>query len=158
MDGISKVCQANGSKCCREGKIFLTAKEVVDILMYNVLKLSKDALREFITRLEPHDGFFLYDQKNCCQFLDNDGLCKIYDSGFRPRECEWWPLHVYVGEDGGLEIRLVNCQCGGKPNTDQTTITKMLDEISNIGVDKIRRFRSVYSGTMKPYSVEWKEK
>ena len=104
-DQLATACQKCGAACCKKGQIFLPRDEYVRIRSH-ALGLGLDQTAEFDSRITDYGLFYLYDQKQGCQFLDSDNLCRLHDIGLKPTECFWWPYHIFNSETDELEVRL----------------------------------------------------
>jgi|GEM_PF-1066228 len=145
---LASACQATCSSCCKKGKIFLPEEQ------YNLIKdwaekSSPDELDEFKNRSERFDGFFLYDQRDRCQFLDGENLCRLHNEGVKPRECFWWPLHVYTQDEGKFEVRASTSCCSAFKHLNQESpyVSEVQAESEAIGAIIIKKFREVYPGS-----------
>jgi hypothetical protein len=147
-DSLASACQKTCSSCCKKGKIFLPNAQHGAICEWLGNNLPDEA-EEFRSRCEDFNEFFLYDQKDRCQFLDNQNLCRLHDAGVKPRECFWWPLHVYVNDDRCLEIRASTscCEAFKLLNRDSVFVTEVQTEMEVLGAPMIERFRSAYPGS-----------
>jgi Fe-S-cluster containining protein len=145
---LAKSCQACQASCCRKGSVFLPTKEYTNIVDW-LGKNSPDELGEFQSRSIKYADFYLYDQREACQFLDDRNLCRLHLEGVKPTECFWWPFHVYVDEANRLEIRLSTSCCDGykhfRPNLPFISIIE--EQARKFGADLIRAFRKVYKGS-----------
>jgi hypothetical protein len=145
---LAKSCQACQASCCRKGLLFLPTQEYRNIVNWLENK-SPGELNEFQGRAVEHEGFYLYDQREVCQFLDDQNLCRLHLQGVKPTECFWWPFHVYVNDANSLEIRLSTSCCDGykhfRPNLPFISIIE--EQARKFGADLIRAFRSVYKGS-----------
>jgi len=141
-------CQKTCSSCCKKGKIFLPDAQY-DAICDWLERNSAAELGEFRDRCEHFDGFHLYDQKNKCQFLDAENLCRLHTQGVKPRECFWWPLHVYMTGERKLEIRASTSCCDAFQHLrkDSPYVDEVQAETEFLGSDIIERFRSVYPGS-----------
>ena len=146
---LAVACQATCSSCCKKGKIFLPDQQFQAIRDW-VIANSPAELGEFDVRSEKFDGFYLYDQQDSCQFLDESDLCRLHTQGVKPRECFWWPLHVYTkAEDASLEIRASTSCCTAYQhiNSESPCVNDVEAESRTLGAELINRFRSVYPGS-----------
>ncbi len=144
---LAAACQNCAASCCKKGLLFLPAHEharISDWLHAN----GRSELSEFLSRAKPHEGFFLYDQQERCQFLDEQNLCRLHPIGIKPTECFWWPFHVY-SEGEALAIRLSTSCCDGyKEFRAGLPFLDIIEEqAKQIGLTLIRAFRKVYSGS-----------
>lgn len=155
-DKLAAACQACAAACCKKGKIFLPPQESAAIEAW-IQRNNPAELAEFQMRQTAHDGFSLYDQQECCQFLDERNLCRLHTDGVKPAECFWWPFHVYATEDQSLEVRLSTSCCDGyrylSPATSHPFIEKIIAQARQIGLGLIRRFRRVYAGSYEAIPV-----
>jgi hypothetical protein len=145
---LATACQKCGSACCKKGQIFLPRKEHERIRQH-VVALGMSEAAEFDGRTTDHGLFFLYDQRNGCQFLDDQNLCRLHRLGIKPSECFWWPYHVYASEAGELEVRLFTTCCDAHKMHDRNSLYLgwIKEESNRIGVDVIRAFRQAYGGS-----------
>jgi len=146
---LAEACQSTCSSCCKKGKIFLPDDQYQAIRNW-VIQNSPAELEEFESRSQKHDGFYLYDQQEICQFLDQTDLCRLHTQGVKPRECFWWPLHVYTGEkQENLEIRASTSCCTAYQHlpSDSPYVDVVEEESKRLGDDLIRKFRKVYPGS-----------
>ena len=145
---MAERCQARMASCCTKGLIFLPDDELERLLAWLDTKspAEKDA---FLARLVRHDGFALYDQQHRCQFLTDGNLCRLHTEGVKPAECFWWPLHIYVAPDGGLEARVSTSCCTAHEliRPDSPVIDDINKRVAALGPDVFRRFRANYSGS-----------
>jgi Fe-S-cluster containining protein len=142
---MAVACQDCGAACCKKGMIFLPREEYERIKHYTA-SLGSTHQMEFIARTSDHGSYLLYDQKNGCQFLDDNNLCRLHENGLKPSECFWWPYHVFVDEADGLEVRLSTSCCDAhKVHHTNSPHLKMIEAAANhIGFDVIREFRRMY--------------
>jgi hypothetical protein len=152
---LAQACQATCSSCCKKGKIFLPDAQYLAIRDW-VQKNSPGEIEEFESRSEKFDGFYLYDQQDICQFLDERDLCRLHTQGVKPRECFWWPLHVYTGEGDNLDIRVSTSCCTAYQNlsADSPYVDSIERESKQLGDSLIRRFRNVYPGSYSGISLK----
>ena len=145
---LASACQAACSSCCCKGKIFLPSAEY-DRLRVWVRENAVSDLEEFDSRSECLDGFYLYDQKTRCQFLDARNLCRLHDKGVKPTECFWWPLHIYTGADDSLEIRVSTSCCDAYKSIppESPLVASLKKEALQLGRELLKKFRDVYSGS-----------
>ena len=145
---LASACQNCGAACCKRGKIFLPREEY-DRIRLHAASLGPGEEAEFVDRTTDNGSYFLYDQKDGCQFLDAKNLCRLHAKGVKPSECFWWPYHVFPAESGGLEIRLFTGCCDAhKEHHSGTVYPKLIEVAANrIGFDVIREFRRNYAGT-----------
>lgn len=144
---LAEACQKACSKCCCHGKIFLPNAEFKKICDW-LGKHSPADLLEFKARSESHDGFHLYEQQTRCQFLDAANLCRLHAPGVKPRECFWWPLHVFDVGNGQLEVQVSTecCSAWRHVETEPRLAQDVAAEVNALGKDLIRDFRKVYPG------------
>lgn len=159
-DRLASACQATCSSCCKKGKIFLPEDQYQAIRSW-VATNSPGELQQFESRTEAFDGFRLYDQQDICQFLDRQDLCRLHNQGVKPRECFWWPLHVYTTGSEGLEIRVSNSCCEGYKHItpDSPYVEGVIDEVKALGAELIGKFRDVYPGSyagiaLRPIAID----
>ena len=147
-DLLATACQKCGSACCKKGQIFLPREEY-DRIRTHLLVHGSMEIEEFDARTTDHGLFFLYDQKNGCQFLDERNLCRLHNKGIKPSECFWWPYHIYTGDDPEeLELRvfLDCCDAHEIDEADSSHHQAIEEHASRIGFDVIRKFRETYCG------------
>lgn len=144
---LATTCMAAGAACCRAGKVLLSPSEYDDLAAY-VASRSAAERAEFDGRCEEHDGFRLYDQREGCQFLTEDALCRVHPLGIKPKECFWWPLHVYETAEGSLEIRSASycCRAASSLSQDGTHVDLIAEQAAELGHDVLRKFRKVFPG------------
>jgi len=147
-DQLATACQKCGSACCKKGQIFLPRDEYRQIRLH-AQALGPAAVAEFDSRISDHGLFYLYDQKQGCQFLDSGNLCRLHDIGIKPTECFWWPYHVFAAGPDALEVRLsISCCDAHKTHTPDSSYPALIvEEADQIGFDVIRAFRRAYAGT-----------
>lgn len=147
-DSLASACQKTCSSCCKKGKIFLPFAQYDSICEWGD-KHSPAEMEEFRARSERFEDFYLYDQKDRCQFLDPSDLCRLHNRGVKPRECFWWPLHVYVGESSTMEIRASTSCCDAYKllNENSPYVDEVQAEAEGLGSSMIEKFRSVYPGS-----------
>ena len=141
---LATACREASTWCCKDGYIFLPRSEYQAILDH--LADKPKALAEFQSRTLDHGDFLLYDQKTRCQFLEANDMCGLFAHGVRPTECFWWPAHVYLASDGGLEIRVSEC-CSGCRHIGQRSpfLQTVEDQARKIGLPLLHKFRQVHS-------------
>ena len=151
---LALACQATCSSCCKKGKIFLPNGEYEKILEW-ITENSPDDVAEFQARSEKYDGFHLYDQKSRCQFLDVKDLCRLHTWGVKPRECFWWPLHIYTTESNNLDIRVSTSCCSAYQHIGPLSpyVDAVQAEVEDLGAALIRRFRVAYPGSYSGNSL-----
>ncbi|KKQ18298.1 MAG: hypothetical protein US31_C0006G0029 [Berkelbacteria bacterium GW2011_GWA1_36_9] len=151
---LAIACQKNNSNCCRKGKIFLPKQEWENIKNW-VNNNLPEVVNEFKERTIPYPTFYLYDQRNGCQFLSNNGSCQLHNEGVKPTECFWWPIHVYSGKDGQMEIRIATTCCDGCQSirNDQEFLEIVEKDAKRIGLDVIRQFRTIFPGGYHKYET-----
>jgi hypothetical protein len=89
-DGLRFDCTACGN-CCRDhGEYTYVYVSDADLAALSAeLGISADAFDA--EHCDHEDGWrFLKRKKNCCVFLDEAGLCKVYNG--RPKQCRTWPF------------------------------------------------------------------
>lgn len=152
---LAGACQAKCAACCRKGKIFLPENEFQAIKQWAAKASTPAEISEFEGRTEAFDGFRLYDQKDSCQFLDRNNLCRLHTQGVKPTECFWWPFHVYTAATGALEIRLSTSCCDGyKFFTPGLPFLDIVESQARaIGFAAIRKFRNKYPGSYDSKTV-----
>lgn len=147
-ENLAKACMDCASSCCKKGLLFLLPEEKLQI--ENWVKLHKpEWLERFLKNLKQESGFFLFDQEDSCMFLDRRNLCVLHNDGVKPQECFVWPLHVYLGNLGNPEIRVSTTCCEGYKfvNKQSPSVDACKDYASQIGHDRLARFREVYGGS-----------
>lgn len=144
---LSSACQQAEASCCKAGMLFLPEDEYKAIVSW-ITDNSPSELDEFESRCVKHDRFYLYDQKDCCQFLTQTNLCRLHLEGVKPSECFWWPVHIYGTEPENLEFRVATTCCTACEYIDANS--SVLDDITNrvreLGTDVFCRFRRVFLG------------
>jgi hypothetical protein len=101
---LASSCSKEQVACCKDGYIFLPRSEYQAIIKH--LTSRPNDLQEFTSRIADHGDFLFYNQQTRCQFLRSDERCELHHLGIKPSECFWWPAHVYLADDGTLEIRV----------------------------------------------------
>ncbi|MDR2674076.1 MAG: hypothetical protein LBC18_04200 [Opitutaceae bacterium] len=148
---LSLSCQAKASACCKKGLLFMPAEEVSAIDRFISASHDGAALDEFHSRLKKHEGFFLYNQQNACQFLDAGNLCLLHGKGIKPRECFWWPYHVYFDTTGKMVIAISKTCCDAWKHHEPEIAAQFCDDIEDCvngcGEETVRRFRDAYAGS-----------
>lgn len=154
-DLLATACQAAGASCCKSGRLFLPLEECRQIEAWLAAR-SADELGEFRRRCGRHEGFYLYDQQQRCQFLDDRNLCRLQAAGLKPSECFWWPFHVYVNEQDRLEIRLATSCCSGHRHYGPGLpfVAQVEAQAQRLGAGLIRRFRQAYPGSYQTVLVK----
>lgn len=147
---LANACQSACSACCCKGLLFLPDEEYEEICSW-LGKNSPGELKSFVSRSKKYSGFYLYDQKDRCQFLDSNNLCRLHKDKVKPSECYWWPLHVYTNPKGSFEIRVSTSCCEGYKhlNSKSTILNEIQKASMNFGPEIIRNFRNVYRGSYK---------
>ncbi len=152
---------SNCSSCCKKGKLFLPEAEYNKMRTW-LIKNSPDELDNFDKRIEEHDGFYLYDQKNSCGFLNEKDLCRLHVDGIKPTECFAWPFHVYLDDKQELEIRYSNtcCQSYLEIETHRDEAIRYARELlAYFDENIIRSFRNTYNGSYgSKHLCKWKAK
>lgn len=130
------------------GKIFLHPVEYERIVRYLSENEMQGDLDEWKSRCELKDGYYLYDQKNACQFLDKNNLCRMHFTGVKPSECFWWPLHVFWNQEEGYTLKAGTYCCDGcKFVTPDSKHAEMVEsQAKHLGLDLIKKFRMSYPG------------
>jgi hypothetical protein len=151
---LASACQKNNSACCKKGKIFLPKNEYEGLKNWINNNMPEEA-KDFNERTESHSTFYLYNQRDGCQFLSKDGLCKLHTKGIKPTECFWWPIHVYSGKNKQMEIRLATTCCAGcqSVRNDEDFLKLVEKDAKIIGLDIIRQFRAVFPGGYHKYET-----
>jgi hypothetical protein len=115
-----------------------------------VVSMGPTEMVEFASRVTDHGLFFLYDQRNGCQFLDPSNLCRLHNLGIKPAECFWWPYHIFTNDENQavLELRVfLDCCDGHEAYQGDPSYPQMIEEAAqHIGLDVIKKFREVYHG------------
>lgn len=141
---LASSCNNAQTACCKDGYIFLPMSEYKSILQHLVNR-HRD-LQEFTSRITDHGEFLLYNQKTRCQFLHANERCELHPLGIKPTECFWWPAHVYLADDGSLEIRVANCCPGCELVTsDSLHVQKVAEQARVIGLSILGEFRKKHS-------------
>ena len=145
---LAHACQECHAACCRKGLLFMPKEEHAAIAAF-LKSGDPQSAAEFFSRSKQYPQFWLYDQMDRCQFLDDNDHCKLHSLGLKPSECFWWPYHIYRAPDGGFEIRLSTSCCDGhKAHSDSSPYPRWIVHKSNsIGLDVIAEFRQVYRGS-----------
>ena len=145
---LAASCQSACSACCKKGKIFLPDGQHDAILKWLEANAPEE-MAEFESRCERFNAFYLYDQRSACQFLDGSDLCRLHTEGVKPRECFWWPLHVYTGGSTPFEIRVSTACCGGHAhlNPHSPYVDTVEAEARQLGGEILTSFRKVYPGS-----------
>ncbi|WP_414587514.1 hypothetical protein [Scytonema sp. PCC 10023] len=145
---LANACQLTQASCCKAGLLFLPEQEYQAIVQW-LAGNSASELGEFESRCVKYDGFYLYDQKDNCQFLTETNLCRLHPEGVKPSECFWWPVHIYGTEPENLELCVATKCCTACEYIDANSY--LLDDITKraheLGCDVICRFRRVYLGS-----------
>ena len=145
---LAAACRTQCAACCRRGVIFLPESEYQALRQWVVNNAPAD-LPALEARTKQFDEFRLYDQKDRCQFLDERNDCRLHAEGVKPGECFWWPFHVFIAADGGLEIRMSTTCCEGFRH--YTPGLPFLDQVEAqaraIGYARLRAFRAVFPGS-----------
>jgi hypothetical protein len=151
---LAKACQQCQAACCKKGRLFLPRKEY-EAIRAHLGKSNPAALQEFQDRTADHETFLLYDQKNCCQFLDEANLCRLHSLGLKPSECFWWPYHVYADSAGQLEVRLSTACCDAyKSHGPHSPYPRLIGQrVAEIGPEVVRAFRRIFRGNGKSLPV-----
>lgn len=141
---LASSCNDAQAACCKDGYVFLPNSEYQAICQH--LKDRPADLQEFKSRVTDHGDFLLYNQKTRCQFLLADERCELHPLGIKPTECFWWPAHVYLADDGSLEIRVATCCSGcGLVTSDSLHIQKVAEQARVIGLSILGEFRRTHS-------------
>jgi hypothetical protein len=145
---LAQACQATCSSCCKKGLLFLLPEEKAQIEEW-ISSHSPDEMGVFHSSLTKKEGFYLFDQKNSCQFLDQYNLCRLHGDGVKPTECFLWPAHVYVGLFGNLETQVSNTCCEGYRYITEghPAISGASQFADRIGYERLLRFRKAYGGS-----------
>lgn len=145
---LAAACQACASSCCKKGLLFLLPEEKDQIEEWIRAK-SPNELDSFRTKLEDCGDFFLFDQEDSCQFLDDRNLCRLHVDGVKPTECFIWPAHVYVGNLGDLEVRISNSCCEGFKyiSVGHPAIDSAESLARRAGYERMLAFRAKYGGS-----------
>lgn len=147
---LASACRGANTWCCKDGYVFLLRQEYEAIVQYLVGK--SEVRKEFDSRISDQGDFLLYDQKTRCQFLNEEESCELHSLGIKPTECFWWPAHVYMTDDGELEIRVSECCSGCKFISKDSDHLKIVEQQARaIGLPLLRRFRIAHS-----YEVNYK--
>lgn len=153
-DQLAHACQTREAACCCKGKVFLPKDELFEIQKWLTVNQA-DMLPDFESRLEHYETFSLYDQKERCQFLDNDNLCVLHESKTKPTECYWWPLHVYQGQDESLDIRVSTTCCDAYKHipSDSSLVDDVEAGVERLGKEIFFDFRKAFPGTLPGKNV-----
>src|SRR3989344_2513338 len=141
---LALACSKVQAACCRDGYVFLPRSEYQAIIEH--LANKPNDLLEFTSRVVDHSDFLLYNQQTRCQFLHPDERCELHPLGIKPSECFWWPAHVYLADDGTMEIRVAAC-CSGCSfiQPESSHIKKVAEQARAIGLQLLKNFRTVHS-------------
>ena len=154
---IAKSCISNCSSCCKKGRLFLPKAEYEQMRNW-LIKNSPEENDDFENRIEKHDGFFIYDQKNSCGFLDEKNLCRL--DGVKPTECFAWPFHVYLDDKQEVEIRYSDTCCQAYQEIEahrDEAIHYAREQLTHYNEETIRAFRNTYNGSYgTKYLCTWK--
>lgn len=158
---LATSCMSTCSSCCKKGKLFLPNTEYERMRTWLITN-SPEELKPFEERCEKHDGFFIYDQKNACGFLDDRDLCRLHVSGVKPTECFAWPFHVYLDDKMTLEIRYSDTCCLAyhaiEAGLDES-ISYARELLAHYDEEVIRSFRNIYNGSYgSKHLCTWKAK
>lgn len=150
---LAKTCQGCHAACCKQGKVFLPRAEHDRIVRF--LHETPDALAAYLERLEDHGEFFLYAQRDRCQFLDERELCQLHPLGLKPTECFWWPYHVFSDADGELEVRVSTLCCDAyKAHGPDSPYPRLIArKVTELGPEMIQAFRRAFPGGMGTLAV-----
>jgi hypothetical protein len=160
-DGLAKACQSCRSACCKKGRILLLDQEYQNLKTYAARHAS--GLHEFMVRTQKHNGFHLYDQRERCQFLDKNNLCPLHDLDIKPRECFWWPYHIFLQSSPSnrhhtLQIAISKDCCDAYKKHDKIAAEPHLATIRRdsaiIGTKTLKAFRITFPGECDRISVE----
>jgi len=158
---IAKSCISSCSSCCKKGKLFLPKVEYERMRAWLITN-SPEELEAFEERIEKHDGYYIYDQKKSCGFLDEKDLCRLHVDGVKPTECFAWPFHVYLDEKQALEIRYSDTCCNAYHEIEtrrHESIRYARQLLADYDEDLIRSFRNVYNGSYgSKHLCTWKAK
>lgn len=147
---LASACQACSASCCKKGLLFMLPEEKRQIDDW-ILENSPNELEPFHSKLEDCGNFYLFDQEDSCQFLDERNLCRLHDDGVKPTECFIWPAHLYVGNLGDLEVRVSDSCCEGFKFISSTHT--VIDSVENLahhaGYERILDFRRKYAGSYR---------
>jgi hypothetical protein len=144
---LSSACQQAEASCCKAGMLFLPEDEYKAIVSW-LSDNSPSEQDEFESRCVKHDRFYLYDQKDCCQFLTETNLCRLHLEGVKPSECFWWPVHIYGTEPENLEFRVATtcCKACKYIEANSSVLDDIRKRVRELGTDVICRFRRVFFG------------
>lgn len=145
---LAAACQACASSCCKKGLLLLLPEEKDQIEDWLARK-SPVELDSFRAKLQDCGDFFLFDQEDSCQFLDDHNLCRLHVDGVKPTECFIWPAHVYVGNLGDLEVRISNSCCEGFKyiSPGHPAIDSAESLARRAGYERMVAFRAKYGGS-----------
>lgn len=149
---LAECCMRHKAACCKKGKLFITEEEFFKIQSWATANQSDAG--EFRGRCSAYPGFFLYDQQESCQFLDDKNLCKLHEPQVKPTECFWWPLHVYQNEDH-LEIRASSSCCDAFRALDDRHpyVDHIEEQAGKIGSGLLRELRKKYAGSYETHFI-----
>jgi len=145
---LAAACQACAASCCKKGLLFMLPEEKQQIEEW-IIRESPAELAPFRSKLENCGDFYLFDQEDSCQFLDDRNLCRLHADGVKPTECFIWPAHIYVGNMGDLEVRVSdNCCDGFKFISSSHAIIDSVESLAHrAGYERILAFRGKYGGS-----------
>ena len=158
-DILAESCMATCAQCCKKGELLILEEEYEEILTW-IDRNAPSEREDFLGRCQRHEGFYLYDQKDACGFLDEANLCRLHMDKVKPRECLAWPFHVYVGNEEKLEIRYSTSCCDaflGIERYSKPAKNYAVEVLSHFDETRIRRFRKNYGGSYDTkYLCDWK--
>jgi len=93
--------------CTQRDHVFLTNDDTQELATL-LSRISPPDFQSFQARLEKQDGFYVYRQFGKCQFLKDCGGCRLKDQHKGFKECFTDGVHVYLDQEGGLELRQDN--------------------------------------------------
>ena len=159
LERLCAACDAAGAACCKSGSIFLTLAEHAAIALHCAVDADPALAAAFHDRASLHGGFAMLEQRDACMFLDSRDRCTLHERGLKPRECHWWPLHVYQESDSGaprMAVCLADYCCAGVGSTRdaQLMAARYADEMRAV-LPALQGFRAVFPGSAPRRHVMW---
>lgn len=159
LERLCSACDAAGAACCKSGSVFLTLAEHDAIAQHCAVDPDPALAEAFHQHASLHGSFAMLDQGVGCMFLDSRDRCTLHERGLKPRECHWWPLHVYLESDEGaprMAACLADYCCAGVGSAEdaQKMAARYADEM-RAALPALRRFRAVFPGSAPRRHVMW---
>ncbi len=153
---LAHACQNCQSSCCKKGLLFMLPEEVGQVKRWIVAN-KPEVMERFVSLLQNHGDFWLFDQEEACMFLDAKDLCQLHMSGAKPKECYIWPLHIYLSNLGQPEIKVSTTCCDGYKfiSQDHPSMEATRNFARDIGYSRLARFRSIYAGSYGSKLIEF---